>query len=314
MDTKPASFSKEQDGYCIVFERILPHPVQKVWDAITRPEELKYWFTDIQYEPVEGAQMTIQFRDGARTRSYGEIVHIEPPVRFVWTWEGELAEWELTPLGPDATKLVFRYSRVDGSYALKVAAGFHSILDLLVARLAGSEAMSPFGAEADDPEGLPYRIGYAEALYDQHPECVKETPVIVQTTVRTPVSAVWAALTDREQMARWYFELDDFRPEVGFTFTFAGQGTEGETYHHLCRVTQVDHERLLQYSWQYEGYPGYSLVTFRLEAEPAGGTRVILTHFGLETFPAEVRAFARANFEAGWGELIGKLLPAYLAG
>ena len=51
--------------------------------------------------------------------------------------------------------------------------------------------------------------------------------------------------------------------------------------------------------------PGQSLVTFDLFPE-GGGTRLRITHEGLETFP-QTGQFARKNFEGGWTALISEL-------
>jgi uncharacterized protein YndB with AHSA1/START domain len=47
---KLGKFLKESEGYKIEFERILPYDILTVWDAITNPEKLKWWFTDIEME------------------------------------------------------------------------------------------------------------------------------------------------------------------------------------------------------------------------------------------------------------------------
>jgi uncharacterized protein YndB with AHSA1/START domain len=135
----------------------------------------------------------------------------------------------------------------------------------------------------------------------------KETmtePVVLERTFNAPVARVWQALTDVEQMRQWYFELKEFRPEVGFEFEFIVEH-EGMKYHHLCRVTEADPPRKIAYTWRYKDEDGNSLVTFELT--PAGGkTKLRLTHEGLETFPSTA-SFARKNFEAGWTAIAGEL-------
>jgi uncharacterized protein YndB with AHSA1/START domain len=37
---------------------------------------------------------------------------------------------------------------------------------------------------------------------------------------------VWLALTEKDLIKQWYFDLPEFRPEVGFIFEFTG-GEEG---------------------------------------------------------------------------------------
>ncbi len=301
----------EKDGYKVVFERVFNHPVGTVWNAITNPEELKFWFTDIEMDFRPGGAITFRFRDNDRTSSYGEIVSIDPPNRFVWTWEGELAVWELEALDEHSTRLVFTYSKLTVDYAVNAPAGFHELLDLLEERLDGCEKIAPFGAEDSAPEHFEAQVRYAEAVYHSHPELIKYPPVVVEKTLDASVEAVWQAIADKAQLKQWYFDLDDIKPEVGFRFTFPGQGHKGAQYLHLCTVTAVIPQKNLQYSWQYEGYPGYSLVTFRLTGV-GDKTRLELTHHGLETFPQDSADFAWKSFSGGWNEIVGKMLPEFL--
>lgn len=135
--------------------------------------------------------------------------------------------------------------------------------------------------------------------------------VIVEGIYNSPVEKVWQAITDKEKMKQWYFDLAEFKPEVGFEFNFSGVGHKGEKYTHLCKVTEVISNKKLKYSWQYENITGTSFVTFEL-FEEGEKTRVKLTHEGLETFPQNNPDFAKESFNAGWTELIGKSLGAFL--
>lgn len=135
------------------------------------------------------------------------------------------------------------------------------------------------------------------------------TPLVVERELNAPVDLVWKAISDRDEMKLWYFDLAAFEPRVGFEFEFMG-GTEQHKYRHICQVTEVEAERRLTYSWSYDGFEGASFVTFELE--PRGNNTFIrLTHRGLGTFPPNPD-FARSNFEEGWSAIIGTLLPDYL--
>jgi uncharacterized protein YndB with AHSA1/START domain len=131
-------------------------------------------------------------------------------------------------------------------------------------------------------------------------------PIILKRTFNAPVEKVWQAITDKDQMKKWYFDFAEFKPEVGFEFQFEG-GDECQTFMHLCQITEVIPGKKLTYSWRYEGYAGNSFVTFELFPEDEK-TRLKLTHAGLETFPADIPAFAKKNFVAGWTDIIGRSL------
>lgn len=134
-------------------------------------------------------------------------------------------------------------------------------------------------------------------------------PFVIERLLNAPVEQVWRAISERDQMEKWYFNLADFRPEVGFEFEFTG-GTEQNKYLHKCRVTKAEPNKVLAYTWRYEGYDGLSEVTWELF--PQGDKTLLrLTHAGLETFPT-LGDFARSNFEAGWTYIIGTSLINYL--
>ena len=133
--------------------------------------------------------------------------------------------------------------------------------------------------------------------------------IVIERTFNAPVARVWKALTDVDQMRVWYFDLKEFKPEVGFKFGFVVEH-KGSTYDHRCRITEVIPQKKIAYTWRYAGHEGDSLVTFELFPE-GEKTRLKLTHQGLETFPKTV-AFARENFEKGWTELIGSELKKFV--
>jgi uncharacterized protein YndB with AHSA1/START domain len=133
--------------------------------------------------------------------------------------------------------------------------------------------------------------------------------VVVERTLNAPIARVWKALTDANQMRQWYFDLKEFKPQVGCEFEFVVEH-EGNRYHHLCQVTDVVPQKKIAYSWRYKGEPGDSLVTFELFGE-GNKTRVRVTHMGVETFP-KTPAYARKNFENGWTAIIGTELKQFV--
>ena len=41
-------------------------------------------------------------------------------------------------------------------------------------------------------------------------------PIVVEQTYDAPVSVVWKAITDKDEMCQWFFEaISDFEPRVG---------------------------------------------------------------------------------------------------
>ncbi len=141
---------------------------------------------------------------------------------------------------------------------------------------------------------------------------MKKDDVIVEKTYNAPVAKVWKAITDRDQMKQWYFDIPAFKPEVGFEFQFTGQGKDCVDYVHLCRITEIIPEKKLVHSWRYEGIPGDSYVTFELFPE-GDKTRLRLTHQGLESFAViSNESFARESFLEGWTYIIQTSLKEFV--
>src|SRR3954470_16195191 len=97
--------------------------------------------------------------------------------------------------------------------------------------------------------------------------------IVLERTFNAPVAEVWKALTDVDQMRSWYFDLKDFKAQVGFKFDFVVEH-EGNKYHHLCEVTEVVPQKKIAYTWRYKGETGNSLVTFELFPEKNNATRL----------------------------------------
>lgn len=138
-------------------------------------------------------------------------------------------------------------------------------------------------------------------------------PLIVERVFNAPVSRVWRAITDKEEMKHWYFDLAEFKAEEGFRFEFNGGPSPEKQYHHLCEVSEVIPFKKLTYNWKYEGYTGNSSVSFEL-FEQANKTLLKLTHEGLDSFPKENPDLAIKNFEEGWDQIINNNLRKYLEG
>lgn len=140
---------------------------------------------------------------------------------------------------------------------------------------------------------------------------MNSNPIRIERILNAPVEKVWKAITNKSEMDQWYFKIASFKPEVGFTFQFTGEGKNGDTYVHHCEIKEVDPMKRLSYTWRYEGIPGNSLVTFGLSSE-GNKTKLKLTHTGLDTFVTDNPDFAETNFVEGWTTIISKLLPEHL--
>jgi uncharacterized protein YndB with AHSA1/START domain len=135
--------------------------------------------------------------------------------------------------------------------------------------------------------------------------------VVIERTYEAPIERVWEALTDKDQMTHWYFEVSDFKAEVGFEFQFSVE-SEGKTYLHKCKVVEANPITKVAYTWSYDGYVGQSLVTFELFSEDKNKTRLKLTHSDLDTFPKDSPEFSQESFNEGWKNILGQSLRNFV--
>ncbi|HEY8959680.1 SRPBCC domain-containing protein [Chitinophaga sp.] len=137
-------------------------------------------------------------------------------------------------------------------------------------------------------------------------------PLVFERTLDASVNAVWEAITDKDQMKQWYFDLAEFKPEKGFEFSFTVE-KDNKQYIHLCKITEVITGKKLSYTWKYKNEPGNSEVTWELFPE-GDKTKLKLTHTGIHTFAeAKDPAFDASNFNEGWTYILGTSLPGFLA-
>ncbi len=136
-------------------------------------------------------------------------------------------------------------------------------------------------------------------------------PLIVERAYNAPIEKVWKAITDRDQMKEWYFNLDEFKPEEGFKFSFTG-GDDHVQYVHHCEIIEVDPPNKLSHTWTYEKNTGHSVVTWELFNEGEKKTRVKLTHDGLHSFSNGDPNFEVSSFTKGWNSILGESLKNYV--
>lgn len=135
-------------------------------------------------------------------------------------------------------------------------------------------------------------------------------PIIVKEKLEAPVTKVWKALTDKQLMKQWYFDIADFKTEPGFKFQFTA-GEEEVKYLHLCKITEVIPFKKLAYTWAYEGQNAETLVIFNLE-EDGEHTWVKLVHEGVDKLSSYGADFAKENFVKGWNQIIGTSLKEFV--
>ena len=112
---------------------------EEVWAALTEPEQVKNWLAAMTIEPRAGGRVAFEWEGGHTDE--GEVRVFDPPRTFEYTWEKRapsVVRIELSPEG-NGTQLVLDHSRIDVGAATSIAAGWHMHLDILTARVTGTE-------------------------------------------------------------------------------------------------------------------------------------------------------------------------------
>lgn len=140
---------------------------------------------------------------------------------------------------------------------------------------------------------------------------LNEEPIVVEQKFKADIVTVWKAITDVNQMKKWYFNMiPSFKPEEGFETKFNVE-SGGRNFIHLWKVTEVIPFKKISYNWRYENIAGDSFVLFEL-FDKNGQTKLRLTHKVTASFPDDIPEFKRESGVEGWNYFIKQSLKGYL--
>ncbi|MCX7874860.1 MAG: SRPBCC domain-containing protein [Melioribacteraceae bacterium] len=140
---------------------------------------------------------------------------------------------------------------------------------------------------------------------------VSDAPIIVEQKFNVSTSTLWNALTDINEMRKWYFEnIPDFKPVKGFTTKFKVVSGE-RVFIHNWEVVDVIPFELIKYVWSFDGYKGKSTSEFKILTED-NFTTLILTIIISEDFEDNIPEFERGSCIAGWNYFINEKLKNFL--
>ncbi len=118
------------------FTRVLAHPVEKVWRAITEPEHLARWFpTTIDGERTAGAALSFSFPQGQMPPMKGQMIAFEPQSKIEFRWGPDKIRLELRAVA-EGTKLTLLDTFEQQGKAARDGAGWHACLEALEAALS----------------------------------------------------------------------------------------------------------------------------------------------------------------------------------
>ncbi len=145
-DPREGTLERTGGRWRLRFERVLPHPPEMVWRALTEERHLAAWFpTTMEGDLRPGAPLRFADRSAGWSTT-GEVIACEPPRLLEFTWgfgdEGGQPEETRFELLPEAAgcRLVFTTTYDQVGKSARDGAGWHDCLDLLAHDLAGTPA------------------------------------------------------------------------------------------------------------------------------------------------------------------------------
>jgi len=139
-------------------QRFLPGSVDRVWAYLTESDLRRKWLASGEMELTVGAPFELVWRNdeltdppGARPEGFGKehsmesrITRLDPPHAIAFAWgEGEVSI-ELAQKGERVLLTLVHTRIVERTSRVMIGAGWHAHLDILVARVSGTDPAAPF--------------------------------------------------------------------------------------------------------------------------------------------------------------------------
>ncbi len=166
---KPDVYGELIEPTTLRIQRLLPGPIERIWAYLTDSKLRSKWLAAGQMEMKVGAPFEFVWRNdelndppsrrpegfAEENRMQSRITELDPPrkISFAWNNSGDVT-FELEPRGAGVLLTVIHRRLSDRSTLLKVSAGWHMHLDVLVAR-------------ANDREPAPFWDGWAR-LHEEY--------------------------------------------------------------------------------------------------------------------------------------------------
>jgi len=153
----------ERDGEkaSVVFRRLLRHPINDVWAAITDPVQLESWgMVRVTREEAQGGRVEMAYANGVHAT--GRVLEWSPPRVYEYEWnlppgpnlpdgEASVVRWELSPV-EEGTLVVLTHRRLSRQTAEVFVRGLTAFLARLAAFMDGTPMPDPpWGSGSVEP-------------------------------------------------------------------------------------------------------------------------------------------------------------------
>ncbi|MEP1032389.1 SRPBCC family protein [Ekhidna sp.] len=160
------TYGKLINDHTLEFERLLPGPIDRVWEYITDADKRALWFAGGNMDSHHGGKVEYQFDhkrlspepdpipdkykdlEGGMT-SVADVLTYDPPHLLIIGWEGGEVTFKLEEFN-DQVKLTLTHSNLptDREKRVGTMAGWHTHLDILVDRVTGKDPKGFWGVHA----------------------------------------------------------------------------------------------------------------------------------------------------------------------
>lgn len=152
------SFGELIEPATLKIERVLPGPIERVWDYLTESDLRRQWLASGDMASKVGADFELTWRNdeltnppGKRPEGFGDqhsavcrLLEYDPPHILSYTFgkHGEVT-FTLAPQGDEVLLTLVHRRMPDPAIMFMVGPGWHAHLDILVAKMRGLNA-APF--------------------------------------------------------------------------------------------------------------------------------------------------------------------------
>lgn len=223
---------------------------QAVFKALTDPDDLTEWFAESAEVELDANRYAFWGRyapQGDRPRQ--QLVAATPGQSLTYTWSldgapGSTVDIAIEPDGEGSVVTVRHDAPPDGA----LTCFWHVSLANLAAFAEGLQTMPPFDFSVP-----------------------AQGDALVRTVIDVGVEEVYASLLDPAQVDKWARGSAVIEPTLGGRYDFGWD-------HGPDRITELDPDKALAYSWRYPDHPD-TQVRWTLRSS-RGSTFVTLSHTG----------------------------------
>jgi uncharacterized protein YndB with AHSA1/START domain len=115
-DTFETNLATFDDRWTMRHTRTYPHPIERVWEAITSTEHLNRWLLPTAtVEPIEGGRCTFTWGGPPDDPQVGVVRSVEPPTLIVYDLDTSYLRFELASVA-GGTRLTFVHGFTPGAH------------------------------------------------------------------------------------------------------------------------------------------------------------------------------------------------------